>query len=102
MILFKHQLEKRTPPNDVYEETLLDINDDWWLIEASFQNCYGINLEIELENMSFRRFNNLLIGLPSTSALIENLRYRKENGLEKGGKEKLATPQDIMRLMRGV
>lgn len=102
MILFKLQLEKRTPPNDVYEETLLDINDDWWLIEASFQNCYGINLEIELENMSFRRFNNLMLGLPSRSILFETMQYRKENGFTNKGKEVYATPEQIMVAMRSI
>ena len=43
--------------------------DIWDSIEADFQRDYGINLSIELDNMSWRRFNVLMNNLSPFGAV---------------------------------
>lgn len=82
------------------EKTSFDLLEDWWLIEASFQQVYGIDIQkeiIEDDTMSYRKFTNLLAGLPSSSSLIETLRYRIENGIEKT--EKYDSVNDAIKIL---
>ena len=55
-----------------------DILKDWAILEADFQREYGINLETDLWDMSWRRFVLLLNNLSGDSVYILTLQARKE------------------------
>ena len=57
------------------EEPVFDIEQDWELIVASFQQAYGIDLTSD-KNMHFLRFKALLSGLPSNTKLAAVIKIR--------------------------
>jgi len=56
----------------------VDIIEKWGLIEADFQREYGINLDKELDTLSWRRFLTLLAGLGMNSTLINVISQAKQ------------------------
>ena len=64
-------------------ETWYDLFDDWYLIESSFAQQYGIRLRRDLKNMEWGEFSSLLAGINGETPLGNIVRIRSEKDPEK-------------------
>lgn len=63
-------------------ETWYDLFDDWYLIESSFAQQYGIRLRRDLKNMEWGEFTSLLAGINGDTPLGNIVRIRSEKDPE--------------------
>ena len=63
-------------------ETWYDLFDDWYLIESSFAQQYGIRLRKDLKNMEWGEFSSLLAGINGDTPLGNIVRIRSEKDQE--------------------
>ena len=63
-------------------ETWYDLFDDWYLIESSFAQQYGIRLRKDLKNMEWGEFSSLLAGINGDTPLGNIVRIRSEKDPE--------------------
>jgi hypothetical protein len=63
------------------DKPILDIIENWRLIEADFQREYGINLIEALPRLSWRRFSVLLNGVSEHSVYVLKKRNEKEGNV---------------------
>ncbi|WP_409264024.1 hypothetical protein [Lysinibacillus irui] len=66
------------------------MHENWALIEADFQREYGLNLEESIDQISWRRFLILILGLSPNSALVNKIAH--EN---KQNENVIENPEDI-------
>lgn len=63
-------------------ETWYDLFEDWYLIESSFAQQYGIRLRKDLKNMEWGEFISLLAGINADTPLGNIVRIRSEKDPE--------------------
>lgn len=60
------------------DESFYDLIDDFYLIESSFAQQYGIRLRMEIDTMKWGEFSSLLSGLNGDTPLGNIVRIRSE------------------------